>query len=308
MQNASKVRWVWLYVVLGLIRVQIATAQPPEISTDHQLLKFWAAEALQRYRAASDIEQRRGSLGFYDSEFKVGRSQRTRIGVLKLGAAYTYTHFNFADDTDLGLSVAKPFETVHDARVSLQLSTRFYPRWFGRIGADIGTRKASGASIDDAIYSRIVLGASYQISDHFAIGSGMLVRISFAEDFSILPLLLIDWQITDRLSFRSRSDFRLSYVVDARRTLTLSAVTAPFGRKQFRLDDTSAVPSGIVELKAIKVGAALRWQPIQPLTIKGDLFAAINQELTIDDQSGRNVVDVALKNSVEIMASIRYRF
>lgn len=308
MVNASRVWIIYFYVGLGLVGGHTVVAQPLDLSTDRRLLSFWEVVALQRYRLSSDLERRRGSLGFYDSELQVGRSQLTRVGLLKLWAAYTYTHFDFAEDTDLGLSTEKPFETVHDTRISLQFSTRLHPRWLARVIATIGTRMESGASVDDAIYSRFALGFSYQVSDRFAIGPGLLVRASFAEDFVILPIAVIDWQITDRLSFRSRSDFRLSYLLDAKRTLTLSAVMAPFDRKEFRLDDAGSAPGGIAKLRAFMAGAAVRWQPVQPLTVKGNLFAVLNQKLTIDDQSGREVVDEELKNSVEFLVSVRYRF
>ena len=43
-------------------------------------------------------------------------------------------------------------------------------------------------------------------------------------------------------------------------------------------------------------------------TNKGNLVAVMNQTLTIEDRSGRDIVDADLKPSVELMASVRYRF
>ena len=169
-------------------------------------------------------------------------------------------------------------------------------------------RLESGADVDDAIYGQVGIGVTYKISEHFSIGPGFFVNRSVSDDSTVFPIALVDWQITDRLSFRARRDFRLSYVLDANRTLTLSAVGSPFERKEFRLDDAGPVPGGVAELKAMTLGGALRWQPIQPLTVKGNLAAVINQTLTIEDRSGREVVDEDLKTSVEMMVSVRYRF
>ena len=298
----------YLCVVLGLIGGHVAVAQPLDRAASRRPLSFWEVTALQRYRPASEFENRQGDLGFHDSELQVARSQLTPFGVLKLGVAYTYTQFNFAGDTDLGLSTSKPFVAAHDGRVSLQFSTRLRQGWFARVFGTIGARLESGASIDDAIYGRFGMGLSYQISDRFSIGPGVFVRTSFADDVTAFPLPLIDWKITERLSFRSRRDFRLSYVVDAHRTVTLSAVALPFNRKQFRLDRDGPVPGGVAELKSVLLGAEVRWQPIQPLTVKGNVSAVIKQKLLIEDGAGREVVDEDLKNSAEMMVSVRYRF
>ena len=250
MLNKCRVWMAYLVVVVGVVGGQTVAAQPPGTSIDRKLLSFWEVVALQRYRVSSDVEQRRGSLGFSDSELRLGRSQLTPVGILKLSAAYTYTHFDFANDTDLGLSTAKPFETVHDVRATLQFSTRLSRHWLARIVGAIGTRVESGAEVDDAIYGRFALGISYRVSDQFTIGTGLFIRRAIDDDVTVLPIPLIDWAITDRLFFRSRRDFRLSYVLDDRRRITLSAVASPFDRKAFRLDDEGVVPGGIATFKS----------------------------------------------------------
>ena len=105
MLNSVWMRVVYLAMGFGLMGVQMAAAQPPSHTTNRDVLSFWEVVALQRYRAPSDLEDRRGHLGFYDSELSVARSQLTPIGVLKLGAAYTYTHFDFAG---IPISVSSP--------------------------------------------------------------------------------------------------------------------------------------------------------------------------------------------------------
>lgn len=58
-----------------------------------------------------------------------------------------------------------------------------------------------------AMIGGLMTGFSYRFSDRLTIGPGIGVFNQIEDDATVVPILLIDWKITDRLSFGTGSGF-----------------------------------------------------------------------------------------------------
>ena len=139
-------------------------------------------------------------------------------------------------------------------------------------------------------------------------GIDALLRPLGNRDITVVPIALVDWQVTDRLALRSRQDVTLTYLLDPQRRLSVAAVASFFGRKQFRLDERGVIPDGVAEIKGFEVGGRITWEPSPALTVRGTVEAALGQNLYLEDAAGREIVDLDLEDALRLSLAVDYRF
>jgi len=302
---------LWSFVILFLfIATCQATAQPAHPLRAQEKPRFWEVRAMQRYRTMSGFAERSGSLAWYESAVSIsGRLFLRGPGLLRVGTDYTHTRFAFASDTRLGASGSEPFRHVREVRLSVQLLTPWSDAWSTLALGTVVSAFEAGAAPHDALSGGTVLGVIRRLSDHLSTGFGTLLLKPLGEQVvTALPLVLVDWQITDRLALRSRQEITLTYLLGPRRRFSVAAVGAFFGRKQFRLGTKGDIPDGVAKIKGIEVGGRVIWEPSPALVVQGALEVVLCQNLRLEDRAGRDLVDVALENALRLSLVARYRF
>ena len=299
---------------LALLLLFIATcpaiAQPADPLETKEKRRLWEVHTTQRYRTAGDFRDRDGSLAWYESTVGVtGTSFLPGPGLLRAGVNYAHTRFAFASDTRLGAAGSEPFRHVQEVRLSAQLLTPLSKTWSSQIFGAVTSAFESGAAPADALGGIAALGVMYRSSERLSTGLGaLLLRPLGNRDITVVPIALVDWQVTDRLALRSRQDITLTYLLDPRRRLSVAAVASFFDRKQFRLDERGMIPDGVAELKGFEVGSRVTWEPSPALTVHGAVEAALGQNLHLENDAGREIVDLDLEDALRLSFAVDYRF
>ena len=299
-----------LVVLFLFIAACPAIAQPVDPSRTREKPRLWEVRAAQRYRTVSGFADRNGSMAWHESTVGVsGGLFLPGPGLLRAGAAYAHTRFAFASDTRLGLAGSEPFRRVQEMRLSAQLITPWSSIWSSQVFGAIISAFESGAASDSALSGIAGLGVMRRFSDRLSIGFGALLLHPLGKRaVTVVPIVLADWQMTERLALRSRQDITLTYLLDSRRSLSVAAVGSFFGRKQFRLDERGEIPGGVADLKGFEVGGRITWEPFPALTLQGAVEAALRQNLYLEDRAGREIVDVDLEDALRLSLVVRYRF
>ena len=300
--------------LLGLLLLFIAActadAQPAGRPEAREKRRLWTVRATQRYQTASNFVARDGGVAWYESTVGIsGRLFLPGPGLLRAGADYVHTRFAFASNTRLGLSDSELFRHVREVRLSAQLLTPWSRTWSSQLFGAVTSGFESGAAPDDALSGIAGLGVARRFSDRLSMGlGGLLLHPMGSQAVTVVPIVLLDWQMTERLALRSRQAITLSYLIDPRRRLSVAAVASFFDRKQFRLDEAGPVPAGVAELKGFEVGGRVTWEPFPALTVQGAVEAALRQNLHLEDRAGRDTVDVDLEDALRLSLAVRYRF
>ena len=299
---------------LALLLLFIATcpviAQPVDPLEAREKQRLWEVRTTQRHQTAGDFQDRDGSLAWYESMLGVtGSIFVPGPGLLRAGMDYAYTRFAFASDTRLGEAGSEPFRHVQEVRLSAQLLTPLSQTWSSQMFGAVVSAFESGAAPADTLSGIAGLGVMYRSSGRLSTGLGaLLLRPLGNRDIIVVPIALVDWQVTDRLALRSRQDVTLTYLVDPRRRLSVAAVASFFDRKQFRLDERGVIPDGVVELKGFEVGSRVTWEPSPALTVHGAVEVALGQNLRLENGAGREIVDLDLKDALRLSLAVDYRF
>ena len=300
--------------LLGLLLLFIATcaanaqpAGPPEAGEKRRL---WTVHTTQRYQTASDFVARDGGVAWYESTIGIsGGLFLPGPGLLRAGADYVHTRFAFASSTRLGLSDSEPFRHVQEVRLSAQLLTPWSNIWSSQLFGAVTSGFESGAAPDDALSGIVGLGVARRFSDRLSVGlGGLLLHHMGNQAVTVVPIVLLDWQMTERLALRSRQDVTLTYLLDARRSLSIAAVGSFFGHRQFRLEEKGEIPNGVAAIKGIEAGGRITWEPFPALAVQGAVEAALRQNLYLEDRAGREIVDVELEDALRLSLVVRYRF
>lgn len=298
-------------VILSLfIATCPAIAQPVDPSRASEKPQRWEVRTAQRYRTMSGLAGRNGGLAWHESAVGIsGGRFLPGPGLLRAGAAYAHTRFAFAPDTRLGPAGSEPFRHVQEMQVSAQLFTPWSSTWSSQLFGVVISAFETGAAPDSALSGVAGLGMMRRFSDRLSTGFGALLLYPLGEQaVTVVPIVLVDWQMTDRLALRSRQDIALTYLLNPRRSLSVAAVGSFFGRKQFRLDEKGEIPGGVAALKGFEVGGRITWEPFSALTLQGTVEAALRQNLHLEDRVGREIVDVDLEDALRLSLAARYRF
>lgn len=300
--------------LLGLLLLFIATcaanAQPAGPSEAGEKRRLWTVHTTQRYQTASNFVDRDGGVAWYESTVGIsGGLFLPGPGLLRAGADYAHTWFAFASDTRLGPSGSELFRHVQEVRLSAQLLTPWSSAWSSLLFGAVTSGFESGAAPDDALSGMAGLGVMRRFSERLSIGlGGLLLHQMGSRAITVVPIVLLDWQMTERLALRSRQDITLSYLLAPRRRLSVEAAASFFGRKQFRLDEVGSVPAGVVEFKGFEVGGRVVWEPFAGLTVRASVEATRRQNLHVEDHAGRELVDLDLEDALRLSLAARYRF
>ena len=230
-------------------------------------------------------------------------------GLVRGGVGYAYTRFSLGSPLRIGGTESKTLGHVAEIRLSVQVFTPVVREVEQPAVGVLSSAFESGAAPDDAVSGAVALGVTRRFSSRLSAGFGALLLHQLdSRAVTVVPIALVDWQITDRLVLRSRRDARLTYLLDARQRLSVAGVVSLFDRKQFRLDDSGAVSGGTVEIGCYAVGGRVTWRPAPGLALEGGVEAPLGQSLRVRDRSGREVFDTDMDDGLQLSVSVRYRF
>jgi opacity protein-like surface antigen len=195
-----------------------------------------------------------------------------------------YSNYDFGDD-------AFPDDFVFiDLRpsVSVYLNENFGV--YG--GALLGFGGEPDADVSDSLVYGGFIGFNYQVADGVWIGTGVGVSTQLEDDLLIVPLVNIEWAITDRLTLNAsglKGD--LTYKIDDAWSVYLEG---RYDIRQYRLDDDAIVAAGVLGDEAVLVGLGVAYQPSENITLSLAGGAVVWREITLyDDEENKLAEDAA---------------
>ena len=299
-----------LLLLLALAAALPSAAQPAESARNGKIPRRWEVHAGHRYQTPGHLGNGQGELAWHDSVagFR-GGIFLPGLGLLRGGVDYAYTRFSSGSAFRLDDAVLETFGHVEEIRLSVQAFTPWSKTWSSQLFAVVSSAFESEAAPEDALSGAVALGMTRRFSARLSAGFGaLLVHQMEGHSITILPIPLVDWRITQRLTLRSRQDVTLTYLLGAQQRLSVAAVASFFERRQFRLADSGALAGGAVELGGYTLGFRLTWRPAPVLALEGTVEAPLDQNLRVLDRRGRKVVDTAVEDGLQLSVTVRYRF
>jgi hypothetical protein len=234
-----------------------------------------------------------GSIGVTRSFGQVsvgyGFDRRTSVG-LALGLGYD--DYEFSDGATLGGGA--PWDDVVDYRLSLPVRFGIGESVDAIVIPSVRWRAETDASLDDGRTEGVLAGASWRVSPGLSVGPGVGVFSEIDGGTNVFPILLLDWDVTDRLNIGTGGGFGATQgpgleatwrVTDA----TSLALGARYENLEFALDGDGPAPDGIGEETAVPVYLVASWAPTPLISVSAIAGVELAGEVTLRDGDGREI-------------------
>lgn len=268
------------------------------------------------HQFSTDVEDSQSSLTIDRAYATLGSSWELSDSVdLGLRFAYEGGWYDFDSGNPLDLGTGQnPWTSVHGIQFGGRLGWTLNEQWSlstslfgaasGETGADAGDSLTFGGSV----------GVTWRANDRFMIGGGVLASSQLEDDALIVPLLLIDWRITDSLRLSNVTGPE-AYPTSAGLELSCSGLEGwEFGfggrweSRRFRLEDDGPAPEGVGEDEGLAIWLRAGVRPSSQFRIDMLLGVMIAEEITLDDRNGNELASVDLDPSPFIGLFASYRF
>lgn len=263
------------------------------------------------YSAPADLEDASGDVEVWRLRGGGGLSFRlsdTADLILRGGAEFSFYQFDgSAGVVPAAPAVAEPFRDVY--QLSFRPLLRVIPengwQWF--VGGQISSSGEPDADFADTIAGGGFAGASYDITETFRLGAGLSMTTRLDGGVFILPIPIIEWDITDTLALRTReSGIGLEYWFTESWN---AAALVGFERREFRLaDDNAALPGGSATDQRIPLTFALTYTPSQKMMIRARVGVELAGRLEFHDSNDRQVRETDLSENLVAAIDLRFAF
>jgi hypothetical protein len=205
---------------------------------------------------------------------------------------YGYNDYDFSGGE--GFAGLRPWGAINTLRFGLPVRWSPNDKWsvFGlptlRFNAE------SGADLGDAVSGGVIAGVSYKFSNWLTIGPGVGAITQIEDDVSIIPILVIDWKLTDQLSLKTGRGLAATQgpgiLLEWRPTSAWNfGFDVRYEKFRFRLDDTGVAPRGVGQDRSVPISlsAGYRFSRKFSLALTGGVELA--GRLRLEDEGGNKL-------------------
>lgn len=233
-----------------------------------------------------------GNVSLTRAVASVGFSARLREGIgLRLQLDGEWSQYDFENATTIIAGTGEPWSDVQSYRLAPTFTFDVGETWSLLVGGDVRIAYEPGADLGDSLTGGGFIAARWKIDENFALTLGVSGRSRIEDDALVLPVLGVEWKISDRLSFATQGiGGGLTYKLTDALDLTLRASYDP---RDYRLDDDRALlPGGVVQDDRVPVGLELTWRPSPMIALSVYGGAVVYQEFETLDSVGNTVSEV----------------
>ncbi len=206
------------------------------------------------------------------------------------------------DDADLTGS-----ETSFLARLTYEVDER----WSVFAGGGGRFALEPGADWGEAFAPFGLAGATYRVNQRLILGGGVIVADQLEESVLVLPLIIVNWQISDRFTltnsgsgFRRGPNLQIVYKIDEAWSVFAEG---GYASRDFRLDEDGPTPDGVLRERRIPVGAGVTYAPGPNFAAALRAGFAFGGSVEVDDSDGDNLFDEDLDGSPYVGFDLRLR-
>ncbi|MCA3449881.1 MAG: hypothetical protein INF92_05820 [Rhodobacter sp.] len=209
---------------------------------------------------------------------------------LEFEAGLGGTNYDFSGVS--GFPLANELGWVQQNEISLRFSYSASDRLEFFLEPGLSLNGESGADSGDGTTSELLAGFTWQFNPRLIIGPAVGLFESLVGDDDVVPILLIDWQISDTVSLSTARGLAASRGPGLTLSWQANDVWS-FGLQgrledvQFRLDNNhGAASGGVAEEAYTPVVATASWRPNERMEVMGFAGVATGGEFTLYDSKG----------------------
>ncbi|MHC4998527.1 MAG: DUF6268 family outer membrane beta-barrel protein, partial [Planctomycetota bacterium] len=224
---------------------------------------------------------------------------------------YNYTDYSFSGSE--GIAALKPWDDIHSIGFTVPIRMGLNDDWTMYAFPTIRSVTEDGADFGDGISGGALLGASRKINENLTMGPGLGVLSQIEDDPFVFPIFLIDWKISDTLSFgtgRGESatagpGLFLYWRPDEQWLFNFGG---RYEKLRFRLDDKGVAPDGVGEDRAFPLvaGATYYFNRQTSLTLTGGVL--LGGQLKLEDDKGHKIIEEDYDPTPFIGINLRSKF
>jgi len=241
-----------------------------------------------------------------------GVSHATRYGrsiSLALGCGFDGYHFS----GDSGFAGLRPWDNIHSFRFSVPVRLKYDDNWSVFVIPTVRAAAESGADFDEAFSGGGFAGFSYRFSDRLTIGPGIGAITQIEDDASVFPVLIVNWEVTDRLSLETGrglgATFGPGLTLNWKATDCLNlSLGGRYKRLRFRLDKDGIASNGIGHDRSIPILGALSYRFSRK--IRASLLGGVELggEVRLEDERGHRLSESAYASAGFLGFSFNFLF
>lgn len=219
-----------------------------------------------------------------------------------------------ADDYRFSGPVSNPWKPVENYRLSLFSRWGLENGWTLFGGPSVRAYLERGAGVDDALSAAFFGGASYRFSDRLSLGPGIGVVGQLADGPRWFPVLLVNWDITERLRLETGGGLAATGGPGLSLKYTFSrhwkaALGVRYEKMRFRLgSDHGPYSDGVGENRNIPIIGTVSYY-LYPRGFVSAVFGSnISGEMRVENQNGVLVGKDSYDNSPFAGLSVSFLF
>ncbi len=224
---------------------------------------------------------------------------------------YGYNSYDFSGNG--GVGSLNPWEDIHTISFGIPARYGIDNHWTAFVIPAVRSTGESGATFDDTVTGGVLGGFSYRFSDKLTIGPGIGVISQLEESATVIPILIIDWKITDQWSLDTGRG--LGATLGPGLTLNYQpnrmwrfGIGGRYEKLRFRLDKTGAIGGGVGEDSSFPlfVSGTYNVNPKTNVSLVGGL--ELGGELKLEDKDGRTIEKESYDTGIFLGFTFNTRF
>lgn len=263
-----------------------------------------------QWSSPADLEDASGEVGVTRLSAGGGVSFRLSDSAdLILRGSAVFSFYDFKDAAGIlpgAPTVDEPFEDVYELTFAPILRVLPADGWQWFVGGRIRSAGEPDAEFEDTLIGGGLAGASYDITDTFRLGLGVTVNTRLEGGVWVLPIPIIEWDITPNLALKTRENgIGLEYWVTESWYV---AARVGFERSEYRLAEDNALPGGSVTDRRVPVTLAVTYSPSPKTVVSAFVGGEILGELEFNDRDENEVASTDLGTSMVVGFDLRIAF
>lgn len=211
---------------------------------------------------------------------------------ISLSIGYSYDGYDFSGAG--GLGSLNPWEDIHTVSLGVPIRKGMGDNWTAFVLPSVRSTGESGAEFDDTLTGGVLGGFSYRVSDRLTIGPGIGVLSQLEDSATVIPILLIDWNISDRWSLTTGRGLgatlgpglTLNYRPNDRWEF---GIGGRYEKLRFRLDKNGTVAHGVGEDSSFPVFLSMTHTFDRGAHLSAVGGFEFGGELNLEDSTGKTV-------------------